>query len=399
MRLLTSSGSGGLVLWIAMLIVAGPAVVILFYLFTGRPLPEWARASTFSEALKAFFSSRTQSAAPALRADFDVSGFLREAKEIFLKLQTRGAAELTRDWRELLAPGLRAELEAHGLAPRVDAVERIEAEFLGVDTDDQQLLASVRFSGLAGDGPGSAPISQIWEFSRSAPAGRWLVTNIETLNAVATTAVKNSLDQQVYRLAPRESRRRQIWTSLAIGLIVGMVGLLLLKDACGHEVQDLGDLLDGNLWVEFLIGVVFCLLALLALWRAIVTFLSLGRHETVVEVLPRHFARGTKVTITFRQPGPMSLKSLRANLVGQETWSQVKDKGFRDLGTHELLSSGPREISSDQPYETTVTLLVPRDLSPSGPTAKDHEVEWVIEVYGKANGGMDFSHSYPVQIG
>jgi hypothetical protein len=339
-----------------------------------------------------------KAAAPTIRPDFDANSFLREAKSIFLKVQTRSEAEVAGDWKLHLAPSLLAELEAQGRAPRVDAVEKLEAEFLGVEADDCQQLASVRFSGLVGDGAGPVPMAQVWDFSRPRPAGRWVVTEIETIDAVAATAVKTSQGQTVHRLAPRTSPRHQAWASLAIGLLVGAVGSLLLRDAFGQEFQSPWDLLDGNLWLEFLVGAAFCLTGALALWRAILAFLSLGRPETIVEVTPLRFARGSTVSITFRQPGPMSLKSLRASLVGIETWREANDKGSRDLGAHELLNSSPQEILADRPYETTVKLRVPRNLYPSGPTAKGHQVEWAIEVYGKVGGGVDFAHSYVVQI-
>ena len=55
-------------------------------------------------------------------------------------------------------------------------------------------------------------------------------------------------------------------------------------------------------------------------------------------------------------------------------------------------------MAGHHPFETTVTLSVPHNLYPAGSTAEGHEEEWVIEVWGKVSGGVDFTQSYLVQI-
>lgn len=374
--------------WLIALVIAGPTVLILFYLLTGRALPAWAKARTVWGALKAAYRSENAAADLATRTNFDSASFLQEAKRLFQQLQMRGKSDATDAWKDHLTDAL--------LQGSVDA---LKADFLGLDMDGDQLSASVRFTGRINNGADSIPFVQLWDFSRPVSGERWVVADIDTLDAVAATAVTGPSGTIAYRLARTSPRRHQAWRSLALGLLAGAVGFALLKDAVlGHEVQSLTDVFEDALWMEYLFGAVFGVLGLIGLWGAAKLLLSGATPETIVEVMPLRFARGAQVRMTFRQPGPLSLQSLRANLVGMETWRESNDKGARHLGTHALLDTGPLEILQHIPFETTVRLRVPRDLVASGPTTKGHQVEWVIEVYGKVTRGANFTHAYRVQI-
>jgi predicted lipid-binding transport protein (Tim44 family) len=119
-------------------------------------------------------------------ADFDVEGFLRQAKLNFIRLQAANDRGDMEDIRQFCSPEMTAEIqmqfqERNQLAQETDVVQ-LDVELLDVSTEANRALASVRFSGLIREEPNAAPesFSEVWHLSRPIDGSRgWCVAGIQ----------------------------------------------------------------------------------------------------------------------------------------------------------------------------------------------------------------------------
>ncbi|WP_462329562.1 Tim44 domain-containing protein [Thiohalocapsa halophila] len=117
----------------------------------------------------------------------DADGFAEGAKTHFIRLQAAWDQADFRDIREYTAPQLFAELkrerESMGDAPSYTEVVTLNAELLGVQRDGDQVVASVRFTGLIREDEQAPakPLDEIWHVAHdwASPDGDWLITGIQ----------------------------------------------------------------------------------------------------------------------------------------------------------------------------------------------------------------------------
>lgn len=121
-------------------------------------------------------------------ADFDVEGFLRNAKVYYIRLQTAWDANNLNDIREFTTPEVFAEIkmqidERKGAQNKTDVVN-LNAELLGIETTDTEYLASVRFDGTLRDNDAApAPFEEVWNLSKPVQGrGGWLLAGIQQLH-------------------------------------------------------------------------------------------------------------------------------------------------------------------------------------------------------------------------
>ena len=122
-------------------------------------------------------------------ADFDVEGFVRNAKVQFVRLQAAFDAGDLNDLREFTAPEMFAELkmqidERKG-AKNVTDVVKLDAELLGIESGSVDHMASVRFSGLMRDGDTAPaqPFDEVWNLTKPTDGGGgWVLAGIQQLN-------------------------------------------------------------------------------------------------------------------------------------------------------------------------------------------------------------------------
>ena len=128
------------------------------------------------------------SASTGLRvpANFDIAGFVRNAKVQFIRLQASFDAANLADLREFTSPEMFAELrmqiEDRKGAANVTEVVSVEAEFLGVDSSDTEHMASVRFYGVIREevGANAESFDEIWNLSKPASgSGGWVLAGIQ----------------------------------------------------------------------------------------------------------------------------------------------------------------------------------------------------------------------------
>lgn len=132
-------------------------------------------------------TSGTVATAGGRPAWFEEEPFLRAAKGHFIRLQAAYDRGDLDDIREYTTPEVFAEIslqiQERGQAPNRTEVVQLDAALVDVVTEGNQVLASVRFSGLIredAEGP-AQPFSEIWHIQkstldRSAP---WFVAGIQ----------------------------------------------------------------------------------------------------------------------------------------------------------------------------------------------------------------------------
>ena len=127
--------------------------------------------------------------APSARnipSDFDVAGFVRNAKVNFIRLQAANDAGNLEDIREFTTPEMFAEIkmdfaERHGAAQETDVVS-LDADVLEVAEESTRYVVSVRFTGLVREDKDAAaePIDEIWHLVKPREGkGGWLLAGIQ----------------------------------------------------------------------------------------------------------------------------------------------------------------------------------------------------------------------------
>ncbi len=128
------------------------------------------------------------SAQANIPADFDVAGFVRNAKAQFLRLQAANDSANLDDLREFTTPEMFAELSLQ-ITERMGAVQRtdvlhVDADVVQVEQEPTRYVVSVRFSGSIREDR-NAPaenFDEIWHLtkSRSGNSG-WMLAGIQQI--------------------------------------------------------------------------------------------------------------------------------------------------------------------------------------------------------------------------
>ncbi|MDD3482722.1 Tim44 domain-containing protein [Azovibrio restrictus] len=150
--------------------------------------PQPAHQSAQQPAAGGFQTMAPQAAAVSgsIPADFDVEGFLRNAKVNFIRLQAANDAGNLEDIREFTSPEMFAEIKMNFVERGKDAqqtdVVSLEAEVLDVTEESTRYLVSVRFHGLIREGAEGVadPFDEIWHLMKPIDGSRgWVVAGIQ----------------------------------------------------------------------------------------------------------------------------------------------------------------------------------------------------------------------------
>lgn len=118
--------------------------------------------------------------------DFDTQRFLAQAKSQFIEIQAIWDSGDTDKLREFMTDDLVAELRPQlverGSAANVTEVVLLNAEMLGIETVSDGHLASVRFSGMLREQPGTEAFrfEEVWNLYKPASGG-WLLAGIQQI--------------------------------------------------------------------------------------------------------------------------------------------------------------------------------------------------------------------------
>jgi predicted lipid-binding transport protein (Tim44 family) len=127
-------------------------------------------------------------AAKAIPADFDVAGFVRNAKVNYLRLQAANDAGNLDDLREFTTPEMFAELqmdiqERAGAAQQTRVLD-LQADVLEVAEEDHRYIVSVHFTGrVQEDGGAPDDINEIWHLTKPRQgAGGWVLAGLQQVS-------------------------------------------------------------------------------------------------------------------------------------------------------------------------------------------------------------------------
>jgi predicted lipid-binding transport protein (Tim44 family) len=144
--------------------------------------------ASLSDAQLAQTASST-AAPPGVPADFDVEGFLRNAKVYFLRLQAAWDARDFADIREFTTPEVFAEIrvqidERKGETDRTEVAD-LDAQLLGIEDAPDGYLASVRFTGKIRESADGAmgPLEEAWNLWKPKDNRTgWLLAGIQQVH-------------------------------------------------------------------------------------------------------------------------------------------------------------------------------------------------------------------------
>jgi predicted lipid-binding transport protein (Tim44 family) len=131
----------------------------------------------------------TEKVFTSIPAGFDVAGFIRQAKINFVRLQAANDRGDLDDIRQFTAPEVFAEIQMQiqerGSAAQQTDVVQLEAELLGVDTEETRYVASVRYFGELRENANGMPQSfeEIWHLTKPTDGSRgWQIAGIQQLS-------------------------------------------------------------------------------------------------------------------------------------------------------------------------------------------------------------------------
>ncbi|WP_394791597.1 Tim44 domain-containing protein [Rhodoferax sp.] len=166
----------------------------LQYATAGGPADMPSAAPAYKVAMPAAAGSGSGSmiganlAPPAekrIPADFDVAGFVRNAKVNFIRLQAANDAGNLEDIRQFTTPTMFAELKMdlneRGAAKQHTDVVQIDGDVLEVAEEDGNYVVSVRFTGqIREDNAAAEAFDETWHLTKPLQgAGGWVLSGIQ----------------------------------------------------------------------------------------------------------------------------------------------------------------------------------------------------------------------------
>ena len=133
------------------------------------------------------------------------------------------------------------------------------------------------------------------------------------------------------RLSSPMTRRGRLVGTYLLGVLFSAITYVLVVIGSPEDIPRFA-------WIGA-IGV-FGLLAALLVWSALMQTLSLTIPEMILEVEKEIVEPGETIRVCVKQPGPVYLTSLRANLIGQ----QRMEHEHRDIGKHHTVRSPNRML-------------------------------------------------------
>ncbi|MVW72411.1 MULTISPECIES: Tim44 domain-containing protein [unclassified Bordetella] len=160
--------------------------------------PMWRESLSPSAAAPAAPAAAPSAAAPSsvpaagdsdnwfIPGDFDQTTFLKNAKAQFVQIQAIWDSGDTDRLQEYLTDDLISELKQQlaerGATPNKTEVVLLNAELLGIETVSDGHLASVRFSGMLREAPGTEAFrfEEVWNLFKPQQGG-WLLAGIQQI--------------------------------------------------------------------------------------------------------------------------------------------------------------------------------------------------------------------------
>lgn len=161
-----------------------PASVQPAMQYAGMPAGMEPRAS--EPFIPASAAGTAAAAVANVPSDFDVEGFLRQAKLNFIRLQAANDRGDMDDIRQFCSPEMAAEIQMQfqerNQQAQVTDVMQLDAELLDVSDEAGRAMASVRFSGQIREEATAAPeaFSEVWHLTKPLDGSRgWTIAGIQ----------------------------------------------------------------------------------------------------------------------------------------------------------------------------------------------------------------------------
>lgn len=187
----------GMANFVMLALLAMAAIFVIRLLFrrsAPQAAPQYAGAGNaepvrFEPITVAGGTAATPAAEAAhIPADFDVEGFLRQAKLNFIRLQAANDAGNMEDIKTFATPEVYAEVEMQyrerGGAKQQTDVVQLDAGLLDVASEDKRHVASVRFHGLIREAADAAPetFDEVWHLVKPTDGSEgWRVAGIQQM--------------------------------------------------------------------------------------------------------------------------------------------------------------------------------------------------------------------------
>jgi predicted lipid-binding transport protein (Tim44 family) len=181
-------GGGGLVGFLLLALLAFVAVLGVRALMQRRAeTPRPVQFAGMRETVAVPMRNELPATAPPARvpAGFDAPGFLRAAKQNFLRLQAAHDAGQLEEIREFTTEELYEELQSELGRKGETEVIGLDAELLEIITEGSRHWASVRFSGSVREARGAAPepFAEVWNLVKPADGSSgWLLAGIQQMH-------------------------------------------------------------------------------------------------------------------------------------------------------------------------------------------------------------------------
>jgi hypothetical protein len=195
---------------------------------------------------------------------------------------------------------------------------------------------------------------------------------------------------------PRESPwSAQIGCGAVLALITAAPGLFIGYMTWTRDHSDNRNAILGFSAIWIVVGAMVFLSSLMQV-------LATRSPQTIVEIDPVELMPGETVRIHILQPGPVFLRSIHANLSGEEdTWRRPRASGKRSLnrrylGPYRMMEIGREAVGGGETLDREGTFTIP-DVEPSLESA-ERKVRWKIEVWGKVSWWPGFMHPFVVKI-
>lgn len=186
-------GALGGILIFALLAIAAVVALRLFLRPRAASTPPLQFAGLGNETVAApppsqaaGFDAQAQGAPARIPAGFDVAAFLRGAKMNYIRIQLANDLGNLEEIREFTTPEmfetLRADVVARGAEGQQTDVVSLNADLLEVVTEGDTHWASVQFSGMIRETPGSAPtgFAEVWNLAKPADGSTgWVLAGIQ----------------------------------------------------------------------------------------------------------------------------------------------------------------------------------------------------------------------------
>jgi len=151
-------------------------------------MPDNRGTSLIGSAIETGSGGGTAADPARIPADFDVAGFVRNAKVQFIRLQASHDAGNLDDIRDFTTPEMFAEIKMdvtdRGAAPQRTDVVSLNADVLEVVEDAQQYLVSVRFTGVIRETADATPqaFDEVWHLVKPRTGGHgWVLSGIQQM--------------------------------------------------------------------------------------------------------------------------------------------------------------------------------------------------------------------------